>query len=69
MREGSEATRLISRDGVRSFFEQFGLHLVMEVTVVSIIDRAVMNTALSMVIGVGLVEGTRVLWRRWRKTS
>jgi hypothetical protein len=54
---------------MRSFLEQFGLHLVVEVTVVSLIDQVVRSTALSMVLGVGLVEGVRVVWRGWRKTD
>jgi hypothetical protein len=69
MRQGHEATQLVARDSMRSFLEQFGLHLVVEVTVVSLIDQVVRNTALSMVLGVGLVEGVQVLWQGWRKTN
>jgi len=54
---------------MRSFLEQFGLHLVVEVTVVSLIDQVIGNTALSMVLGVGLVEVVQVLWRGWRKAD
>ena len=69
MRQGHGAAKLVDRDTMRSFLEQFGLHLVVEVTVVSLIDQVVGNTALSMVLGVGLIEGIRVLWRGWRKTN
>jgi hypothetical protein len=69
MKEVGETTRLMARDDVRSFLEHFGLHLVVEVTVVSLIDQIVMNTAMSMVMGIGLVESVRVLWEKWRKTS
>lgn len=60
------ASQLIDREGVKAFLEQFCLHLLIEVMAVSLIDRVVGNTAVSMVLGVGLVEGARVLWRRWR---
>jgi hypothetical protein len=66
MKQGFGASRLIGREGVKAFLEQFCLHLLIEVTAVSLIDRVVGNTAVSMVLGVGLVEGARVLWRRWR---
>jgi hypothetical protein len=69
MKEGSETTWLMARDDMRSFLEHFGLHLVVEVTVVSLIDQIVMNTAMSMVMGIGLVESVRVFWEKWRKTS
>ena len=69
MRQGHGAAKLVARDATKSFLEQFGLHLVVEVTLVSLIDQVVRNTALSMVLGVGLVEGVRVLWHQWRKAN
>jgi hypothetical protein len=66
MKQGVGASQLIDRESVKAFLEQFCLHLLVEVTVVSLIDQVVGNTALSMVLGVGLVEGARVVWRRWR---
>jgi hypothetical protein len=69
MKEGSETAWFTVRDDMRSFLEHFGLHLVIEVTVVSLIDRIVMNTAISMAVGIGLVEGARILWQKWRKTN
>ncbi len=66
MKQGFGASQLIDREGVKAFLEQFCLHLLIEVTAVSLIDRVVGNTALSMVLGVSLVEGARVVWRGWR---
>ncbi len=66
MKQGFGASQLIDREGVKAFLEQFCLHLLVEVTAVSLIDQVVGNTALSMILGVGLVEGVRVLWRGWR---
>ncbi len=67
MRQGYGASRLFDVDAVKSFFEQFCLHFLVEVTAVSLVDGVVGNTALSMVLGVGLVEGARVVWRGWRR--
>ncbi|MBN2334796.1 hypothetical protein JXL21_04500 [Candidatus Bathyarchaeota archaeon] len=67
MREGMGAPQLFDVEAAKAFLEQFCLHLLVEVTAVSLIDQVVMNTALSMVLGVGLVEGVRVLWRGWRR--
>jgi len=69
MRQGYGASQVFDRDAVKAFLEQFSLHLLIEATAVSLIDQVVRNTALSMVIGVGLVEGVRVLWREWRKNQ
>ena len=66
MKQGFGASRLIDGEGVKAFLEQVFLHLLVEVTAVSLIDQVVGNTALSMVLGVSLVEGCRVVWRRWR---
>jgi len=69
MRQGHGAAQLVARDAMKAFLEQFGLHLVVEVTVVGLIDQVVRNTVLSMVLGVGLVEVVQVLWQGWRKTN
>ena len=66
MKQGFGASQLIDSESVKAFLEQFCLHLLIEVTAVSLVDQVVRNTALSMVLGVSLVEGARVLWRRWR---
>jgi len=67
MKQGFGASQLIDREGVKTFLEQFCLHLLIEVTAVSLIDQVIGNTALSMVLGVSLVEGARVVWRGWRR--
>jgi hypothetical protein len=69
MRQGYGVSQLFDVDAVKAFFEQFCLHLLVEVTAVSLIDQVVRNTALSMIMGVGLVEGMRVLWRGWRENQ
>ena len=67
MRKGIGASQPLDVEAAKAFLEQFCLHLLVEVTAVSLIDQVVRNTALSMVLGVGLVEGVRVLWRGWRR--
>ena len=64
--QGSEERFEISVDGLRSFIEQFGIHLVLEVFIVGLIDGFLMNTVLSMLVGISLVEGCQWMWRRWR---
>jgi hypothetical protein len=63
---GSEERFEISVDGFRSFIEQFGIHLVLEVSIVGLIDGFLMNTVLSMLVGISLVEGCQWMWRKWR---
>ena len=53
-------------DEVISFVEEFGLHLLIEVTLVGIIDSFLENTILSMFMGICLVEGIQLICRKWR---
>lgn len=57
----------VSVEVLRSFIEEFGIHVLLEVSLVGIIDRFLMNTVLSMLMGISLVEGAQFLWRKWRK--
>lgn len=50
----------------RGFFEEFGIHVLLEVTLVGIVDSFLKNTVLSMLVGICIVEGCQLLWRRWR---
>jgi hypothetical protein len=50
----------------RSFVEEFGIHILLEVTLVGIIDNFLNNTVLSMIVGICIVEGFQFLWRKWR---
>ena len=50
----------------RSFVEEFGIHILLEVTLVGIIDNFLNNTVLSMIVGICIVEGCQFLWRKWR---
>jgi hypothetical protein len=53
-------------DEARDFFEEFGIHILLEVTLVGIVDSFLKNTVLSMLVGICIVEGCQLLWRRWR---
>ena len=55
-------------DEARDFFEEFGIHILLEVTLVGIVDSFLKNTVLSMLVGICIVEGCQLLWRRWRAT-
>jgi hypothetical protein len=50
----------------RGFFEEFGIHILLEVTLVGIFDNFMNNTVLSMILGICMVEGCQFLWRKWR---
>ena len=50
----------------RSFVEEFGIHILLEVTLVGILDNFLNNTVLSMIVGICIVEGCQFLWRKWR---
>lgn len=50
----------------RSFVEEIGIHILLEVTLVGIIDNFLNNTILSMFVGISIVEGCQFLWRKWR---
>ena len=48
------------------FVEEFGIHILLEVTLVGIIDNFLNNTVLSMFVGICIVEGCQLMWRKWR---
>ena len=50
----------------RKLAEAFLIHLTLEVSVVSVLDVCLRNTAASMILGVSLVEVCQYLWRRRR---
>lgn len=50
----------------RGFVEEFGIHILIEVILVGIIDNFLNNTVLSMIVGICIVEGCQFLWRKWR---
>jgi hypothetical protein len=49
----------------RSFVEEVGIHILLEVTLVGIVDNFLNNTVLSMFVGISIVEGCQFLWRKW----
>lgn len=50
----------------RSFVEDFGIHILLEVTLVGIIDNFLDNTVLSLFMGICIVEVCQWMWRKWR---
>jgi hypothetical protein len=56
-------------DEARGFFEEFGIHVLLDVTLVGIVDSFLKNTVLSMLVGICIVEGCQLLWRKWRATG
>ena len=50
----------------RGFIEEFGIHMLLEVTLVGIVDNYLNNTVLSMLVGIIIVEGCQLIWRKWR---
>jgi len=54
---------------VRGFFEEVGLHVLIEVSIVGVIDSFLKNTVVSMLLGICIVEGSQMTWRRWRDTQ
>lgn len=51
---------------VRGFLEEVGLHILIEVTIVGVIDSFLKNTVASMLLGICIVEGCQMAWRGWR---
>ena len=51
---------------VRGFFEEVGLHILIEVSIVGVIDSFLKNTVASMLLGICIVEGCQMAWRRLR---
>lgn len=60
-------TSEVRAEGLRGLVEEFGIHMLLEVSLVGLIDRFLMNTVLSMLVGVSIVEGCQFLWRKWRE--
>ncbi len=56
----------ISANEVNGFLEEIGIHILLEVTLVTIVDRFLNNTVLSMLVGISIVEMCQLLWRRCR---
>ena len=52
--------------GARCFVEEFGIHVLLEVSLVGIVDSFMNNTVLSMIVGICIVEGCQFLWRKWK---
>lgn len=50
----------------RGFLEEVGLHVLIEVSIVGVIDSFLKNTVVSMLLGICIVEGCQMAWRRWR---
>jgi hypothetical protein len=49
----------------RAFAEEFGIHLLLEVSLVGIINSFLQNTFLSTLLGVSIVEGCQWICRKW----
>ena len=56
----------ITANEVNGFLEEIGIHILLEVTLVAIVDRFLNNTVLSMLMGISVVEVCQLLWRRRR---
>jgi hypothetical protein len=50
----------------RGLVEEFGIHVLLEVSLVGVIDRSLNNTVLSMIFGISIVEISQYLWRKRR---
>jgi len=48
----------------KRFVEQFGIHVILEVSLVGIIERYLQNTVLSMLVGICIIEGIQFFWRK-----
>lgn len=67
IRESRSGALGLHAEGIRDFVEEFGIHVVLEVSLVGLVDTFLNNTVLSMLVGVCIVEGFQFLWRKWRK--
>jgi hypothetical protein len=56
----------VSSREARSFIEEIGIHILLEVTLVGIFDNFLNNTVLSMFVGINIVEGCQFILRKWR---
>jgi len=59
-------TCLINGGIIRGFVEEYGIHVLLEVSIVGILDGFLKNTILSMLAGIFIVEGCQLLWRKLR---
>ena len=67
IRESRSGALVSQAEGIRGFVEEFGIHVVLEVSLVGFVDTFLNNTVLSMLVGICIVEGCQFLWRKWRK--
>ncbi len=54
-------------DGILGFVKEFGIHVMLEVSLVGLVDTFQNNAVLSMRGGICIVEGCQFHWRKWRK--
>jgi len=59
-------TCLINVGTIRGFIEEYGIHVILEVSIVGILDGFLKNTVLSMLAGIFVVEGCQLLWMKVR---
>ena len=65
--ESIQAHKIIgSRENIKSLVEEFVIHVLLEISLVGIIDSFLRNTALSMLVGICVIEGFQFLWREYR---
>ena len=69
IREPNTGMLKVKVGDVRGFFEEVGLHVLIEVSIVGVIDSFLKNTVVSMLLGICIVEGCQMIWRRWRDTQ
>jgi hypothetical protein len=55
-----------NHEGLKRLAEEFGIHVLLEVSLVGIIDSFLRNTVLSMLVGICIIEGFQFFWRKWR---
>jgi len=68
IRESNTGMLEIRVGRVKGFFEEVGLHVIIEVSIVGVIDSFLKNTVVSMLLGICIVEGCQMIWRRGRNT-
>jgi len=54
------------REGLMRFAEEFVIHVLLDISVVVIIDVFLRNYLLSILIGDGIIEVAQFFWRKWR---
>ena len=62
----TSSTLNVRRSEARGFVADIAIHILLEVSLVGIVDNFLKNTVLSMIVGIGIVEGCQFLWKRWR---